>query len=478
LAESGALTSKELVTDGLHAYRGGLKARGLATSDNTTSIGDAGEIGWLRAHVRVGDSYPTIAVRVCRRAADGAVLVVLDREHEAVLNAAAYAVAVARNLHEAAGGDVSAVRIDASLFESGAPEVRLDLRVAGRGLDADRVGQIARSLLRDGALGAATISRVELDGEAAASGLAAVVGFGPTWTVARRTAVARVVFTAGAVLAVAVAWTVLPRNAGLPAPPAEPSVTDDREVVALESLADASATPSSISATPVLVVPPTAIAELPTATAELRTARPTAAPTLTALPPTATAVVLPQAAPFDFAPDRASGLTWPDNPRGSAFFAPDGYHLASRTPGRFVAVGLLPNQQGAVITATFRKIGGPAGGGYGIIVGDEGPGPRDGVNQQGKYLVFEVGDKGETGIWRRDGDQWADIVGWTPSPAVRAGTGDNTLELRLAPGQVVFSVNGTAIVTHTSAVAGGIGVFLGGDGNEAVLTRLSVTALI
>jgi len=124
-------------------------------------------------------------------------------------------------------------------------------------------------------------------------------------------------------------------------------------------------------------------------------------------------------------------------------------------------------------------VGGPPGGGYGIIVRDQGPGPRDGLDQSGSYLVFEAGDKGEAGIWRRQGDQWMDILGWTPAPGVRPDAAENTLEVRVLADQLFFTINGIGVPMQTSAVpaSGSVGVFLGGDANEAVLSRLSVTRL-
>src|SRR5262249_270618 len=158
----------------------------------------------------------------------------------------------------------------------------------------------------------------------------------------------------------------------------------------------------------------------------------------------------------------------------------DGYHLAARRPGQFVAVGVSLDQQlrNVLVSATFRKVGGPPGGGYGIIVRNQGP--LDGLTQAGNYLVFEVGDKGEVGIWRGQDNQWVDILAWTPAPAVQPGSSiDNALEVRAQDDALTFGVNGTVMPVQMSAqpASGAVGVFLGGDGNEAVLSRLAVTRL-
>src|SRR5579884_3523789 len=112
---------------------------------------------------------------------------------------------------------------------------------------------------------------------------------------------------------------------------------------------------------------------------------------------------------------------WPSNPESTAWLADGSYRQVARQASQFVALGapITERLRDVVVTARFRKVGGPSGGGYGVIVRDEGPGPRDGINQGGRYYVLEAGDRGEVGIWRRENDRWIDILPWTSSPAVR-----------------------------------------------------------
>lgn len=171
-------------------------------------------------------------------------------------------------------------------------------------------------------------------------------------------------------------------------------------------------------------------------------------------------------------------LDWPNDPTSSAWFGPDGYHLFARQATQFVAVGVLSGQRlrNTLVTATFHKTNGPPGGGYGIIVRDQGPGPRDGRNQGGRYYIFEVGDHGELGMWRRDQDQWIDILPWTPTAAIHTGNADNVLSVEALGQQFTLVVNGVEVATRTDATldAGSVGVFVGGDQNHAVLTRLLI----
>jgi hypothetical protein len=168
---------------------------------------------------------------------------------------------------------------------------------------------------------------------------------------------------------------------------------------------------------------------------------------------------------------------WLDNPP-YATWRDGAYRFQARDATRFVAVGVPTNQDlGDVsVSAIFRKTGGPPGGGYGLIVRDQGPGPRDGVNQQMNAYVLEAGDLGDYGIWRRDGDHWVDLVPWTRSANVRSGGSPNNLAVRAAGDQLQFSVNGAqvAAVQDDVLAAGGVGVFVGGDHNEVALDHFTI----
>jgi hypothetical protein len=121
-------------------------------------------------------------------------------------------------------------------------------------------------------------------------------------------------------------------------------------------------------------------------------------------------------------------------------------------------------------------VGGPNGGGYGIIVRDQAAATRDGVNQTGRFYVFEVGDNGEVGVWLRDGDTWVDLLPWTPSEVVRQGMAPNELIVSAVGDRLSFIVNGVPVATQTDNLLqrGGVGIFAGGDGNEVAVERLTV----
>lgn len=169
---------------------------------------------------------------------------------------------------------------------------------------------------------------------------------------------------------------------------------------------------------------------------------------------------------------------WPDDPKGTAWMASGAYRLFAQDAGRFVAVGAPVAQplRDVVVTAAFRKVGGPSGGGYGVIVRDQTPGARDGLDQSGRYYVLEVGDRGDFGIWRRDGDRWIELVPWTRAAAVRPGSAANELTVRATGPTLTLLVNGVQVasILDEALPAGGVGVFAGGDLNEVALDRFSV----
>lgn len=233
----------------------------------------------------------------------------------------------------------------------------------------------------------------------------------------------------------------------------------------------------------------------PTATPlplSLATAEPTA-PVRAALPPTQApqATVGRPAAPTPIPAVAAVGKAlldvrlaagpqdrWVDDPP-YANWSDGAYRLVARDATRFVAVDVPIDQDvsDAVVSATFRKTGGPPGGGYGLILRESG-GPRDGQNQEFEAYVFETGDVGEYGVWRREGDHWFDMVPWTRSTTIRSGGSPNELVVRAVGDQLSFIVNGVELANlqDDTLQSGSIGLFVGGDNNEVALDRFTVSA--
>ncbi len=132
----------------------------------------------------------------------------------------------------------------------------------------------------------------------------------------------------------------------------------------------------------------------------------------------------------------------------------------------------------AVLTARFHKVGGPGGGGYGLIVRDQGSSAeRDGRNQAGQYMVLEVGDRGDAGIWQRNEARWIDVMPWTHTDAVHLDKESNALVVTVRGNALRFEVNGRVLADLTYdgvQPRGGVGIFVGGDLNEVVLDSLRI----
>ena len=250
------------------------------------------------------------------------------------------------------------------------------------------------------------------------------------------------------------------------------------------------------------VLPNTSAIAAGTPVAGLATARPTTLPasgrdpaaTVTAASSTASAsaTTAPTAAATTAAPAvdehtlfddsfQDNQHAWPNNPQGTAWLTGGIYRIATREAGQFVAIGVpLPTVLGdTIVSATFHKLSGPAGGGYGLIVRDQGPGPLDGASQNGRYYVIEAGDKGEVGMWLRDNDRWIDLLPWQRSDAVRTGTAINELTVRAIGDRLSLLVNGAEVATRTDATlpSGHVGLFVGGDGNQVAVEHLAIQTL-
>jgi hypothetical protein len=169
---------------------------------------------------------------------------------------------------------------------------------------------------------------------------------------------------------------------------------------------------------------------------------------------------------------------WPDRPQSTAWLTESGYHLAVRRPGQFVAIGapLVDKLRDVVVTANFRKSAGSSGGRYGLIVRDQGPDRRDGLNSIGNFYVLLVNDRGEYSIARREGDDWVDVLPWSPSDAIHPGNAANELVALAIGPQLGLAVNGTLVasVRDEALDAGAVGVYVNGDFAEVVLERFLV----
>ena len=169
---------------------------------------------------------------------------------------------------------------------------------------------------------------------------------------------------------------------------------------------------------------------------------------------------------------------WPHDPGATAWLSDGTYRLFVRGPDPGVVVHVPVDEllDDVLVTATFRKASGPVSGGYGVLVRNEATSAEDGVRTMGRHYLFEVGDRGEVGIWRRDEQRWVDLVPWTPSTAVRPGDGANELTVRAIGPRLAFLVNGTQVaeLEDPAPSRGRVGIFAGGLQNEVIVERVSI----
>ena len=69
-----------------------------------------------------------------------------------------------------------------------------------------------------------------------------------------------------------------------------------------------------------------------------------------------------------------------------------------------------------------------------------------------------------------------DLLPWQTSSAVKPGTAVNELTARAVGNTLSLSINGTTVATRTDATftAGGVGLFVGGDGNQVAVDRFTI----
>ena len=174
-------------------------------------------------------------------------------------------------------------------------------------------------------------------------------------------------------------------------------------------------------------------------------------------------------------------LAWPHDPLITARRVDGGYRITPRGDTDFAAIGAPLGEafRDVVVGATFRKLGGPENGVYGVLLRDGGPTPRDGRNQTGRFYLGQVDGRGAVSIWRREQELWFELVPWRESSAVRSGDASNDVSFETVGGRLTLSVNGeTAAITDDAVLdQGRVGLFVAGGGNDVLVERFVVHAL-
>lgn len=278
-----------------------------------------------------------------------------------------------------------------------------------------------------------------------------------------------------------------PTSAPAAKPPAPTAPAAAPTLPSSGQAAPATAAPATAPAKPAV---PTSLPAPTTAPAASSPSAPGAAPTAAPAPAPSPA---PAAPPVAGSPPPVPALQtvlderfannqrgWPDNRESTAWLENGVYHLNPREPSRFVSVGApgIGPFADVEVSGRFKKVGGPPGGGFGLIVRDQGPDPRDGLSQSGRYYVLEVGEGQQWGMWRRETDHWVDLQPFTPTDAVKPPGQDNELIARAIGSHLIFIVNGVQLadIVDPTLTNGKVGIYVAGDGNIVEAAQFTVRA--
>jgi hypothetical protein len=269
----------------------------------------------------------------------------------------------------------------------------------------------------------------------------------------------------------------LPNSSALVAGTPITQLTPRRTPVAVRP----TAVPDAPEISPTTTTSPTITTSPSGASADRASVQPALTPEPTAVPTIAAPTEVPVVAAVTVLDERFTdnARKWPSSPQGTAVLTSGSYRLIPRAAGQFVAVGapiVTTPLRDVVVSATFHKVSGPVGGGYGIIVRDQSATPQNGTTQNGQYYVLEVGDNGDVGMWRRENDHWVDLLPWQKSDAVKKGSGTNDVVVRAIGSRLSLLVNGVQVASRDDSTlpSGLVGVFAGGDGNVVSVDRFTV----
>jgi hypothetical protein len=176
----------------------------------------------------------------------------------------------------------------------------------------------------------------------------------------------------------------------------------------------------------------------------------------------------------------ASG--WPEDTRAEVRRVEGGYRLTPRHAPGFVAVGapLEVPVCDVVVSATFVTLGDGAGGAFGLVVRDQLPGQRGALSTLGRFYVAEIDESGEVAILQRDNDRWQPLAVGSGPTAAPVDAVRNVLTLEAVGTRLTFLLNSVPVASTCDALLdpGGVGVFVGGFGNDVLVERFVVHAFI
>jgi hypothetical protein len=180
---------------------------------------------------------------------------------------------------------------------------------------------------------------------------------------------------------------------------------------------------------------------------------------------------------------QASDVTtmgWPNDPRGVGWLADGSYHVALTQPTDFLVLRapVSDSLRDVVVTASLRKVSGPDEAAFGLAVRDQRSSDGSSSGLAERFYAFEINDRGDVSIRRKDGDGWTDLAPWARSSSVRTGQASNQLTVQAIGANLYFLVNGVQVGSQrdNALATGGVGLFVDGE-TQIALDRLLVRGI-
>jgi uncharacterized protein len=169
-----------------------------------------------------------------------------------------------------------------------------------------------------------------------------------------------------------------------------------------------------------------------------------------------------------------------DRPDGHAWPEAEGYHLRSTSAAAPFTLNVSPDQalQNVRATLTVRQVSEQASGTYGLVVRRQLADVGSTAAEKERMLLFGVDEQANVIVRERAGPTWFDLLGPSPSAAVRQKDDVNDLTVQAIGPDISFEVNGIQVahLLDSDPQAGSIEVMVLGPQMEIEINRLQLQA--
>jgi uncharacterized protein len=174
----------------------------------------------------------------------------------------------------------------------------------------------------------------------------------------------------------------------------------------------------------------------------------------------------------------AGGLI--ERPNGRAWPEADGYHLRATSAATPFTLNVSPSQplQDVRATIAVRQVREQASGIYGLVVRRQLAAVGSTTAENERLLLFGMDEQANVIVRERAGPTWFDLLGPSPSAAVRQEDAVNDLTVQAIGPDILFEVNGIQVahLWDSDPQEGGIEVMVLGAQMEIEIDRLQLQA--